>query len=231
MKQIHPIQLHILRKLLFAPVLRYSEMKPIEMENSQFVFHLDKLLEERIVRKEDEGYRLSEKGKEFANRMDDSVVSMRLQPKTTTVFCPVRLVSGEREFLLHTRLKNPFYGCQGFAAHKVWFGELLGEVVETGLFEETGLRGVGELFAIRHFRVFTASSELVEDKIMYAYRFLDVAGVLKSGDEGEFEWVRESMISAYITRPLEEFWEFFSLLTTYSGQISFKEIDQITDKF
>lgn len=46
MKQYHDVQLKILRKLLFAQSLPYSQLKPDEkMENNQLSFHLDKLKE------------------------------------------------------------------------------------------------------------------------------------------------------------------------------------------
>jgi hypothetical protein len=60
MKQLHTIQLMILRKLLFAESLRYGELKPDKkMENNQLSFHLDALLEFSYVEKIDGGYRLT----------------------------------------------------------------------------------------------------------------------------------------------------------------------------
>lgn len=45
MKQLHEIQLQILKKLLFAKELRYTDLKPdVELENNQLDFHLDKLI-------------------------------------------------------------------------------------------------------------------------------------------------------------------------------------------
>jgi hypothetical protein len=45
MKQLHPIQLKILKKLLFAPQLKYTELKPEEhIENNQLSFHLNTLI-------------------------------------------------------------------------------------------------------------------------------------------------------------------------------------------
>ena len=54
MRQLHEIQLQILKKLLFASGLRYAQIKPDpQMENNQFDFHLDQLIDGGYVEKYD----------------------------------------------------------------------------------------------------------------------------------------------------------------------------------
>jgi ADP-ribose pyrophosphatase YjhB (NUDIX family) len=232
MRALHPVQLNILRKLLFTSNSKFSDLKTDDMENSHFIFYLDKLFGEGLIVKEENRYSLTDKGKEFANRMDDKNREFKIQPKTTTVFCCTQELNGEKEFLIYKRLKNPFYGGTGFPAHKVWWGEKLENAVIDGLKTETGLDGENpELLAIRHYHAFSNQKELLEDKLMYIYLFQNPLGELKSDDEGEYFWINENEIQKILINPLPEFAEEYELIKKFKGQIDFKEIDQFTDKF
>jgi ADP-ribose pyrophosphatase YjhB (NUDIX family) len=202
------------------------------MENSQFVFHLDKLIQDGYIQKHASEYTLTTSGKEFANRMDTQEIKLKLQPKTTTVIACTRKNSDEEtEYLIYTRHKNPFYGCQGFPTHKVWYGEKIVDAAHQGLQQECGLCGQAQLFAIRHYHVYNSMHELLEDKIMYAFRFTSLAGELISSADGLFSWVPESQITRFVTNQLEEFFELYNLLKNFNGQISFLERNHITNKF
>ena len=232
MKELHPIQLSILKKLLFANTLRYTDIKPDkELENNQFDYHLDKLIKEEFIEKNNKIYTLTNYEKEFANRMNVKTGRMKQQAKLTTVICCVNTKAQPHEYLIYTRRKHPFYGCQGFPTEKVWFGENIEEAVLRGLKEETGLNGVPKLFAVRHYKVFTHDKKLVEDKVMYVFRFENPRGELKGNEEGEFQWVKDTKIDTYIKKPLEEFFELLTLLKKNFDGINFKELTQVTDKF
>jgi hypothetical protein len=123
MKQLHPIQLQIMKKLLLSPTLRYGEMKPNpDMENNQFDFHLDQLINGNYIKKEDGIYSLTSFGKEYANRMDTDTVAIMKQAKVSAIVLPVKIVNSKKYYLIYTRLKQPFYGCQGFMSGKVSYG-------------------------------------------------------------------------------------------------------------
>lgn len=232
MRALHPVQLNILRKLLFTPQAKFKDLKNDEMENSHFVFYLDKLLNDGLIVENEFGYSLTTYGKEYANRMDDSSLEFKIQPKTTTVFCCVRDSGKDKKYLIYKRLKNPFYGQIGFPAHKVWWGERLSDAVLDGLRVETGLEGKSPmLIAIRHYQVYTPEEELLEDKIMYIYLIQNPQGELKESVEGEYYWVRESELENKFDESLPEFEEEYNLINNFKGEITFKEIDQYTNKF
>ena len=115
MKQLHPIQLKILKKLLFAPQLKYTELKPEEhIENNQLSFHLNTLITMGHIEKVDQHYILTAQGKEYSNRMDSGELHVQLQAKTGVLVCATRGQGDAQEYLIYTRKKHPFFGKQGF---------------------------------------------------------------------------------------------------------------------
>lgn len=168
MNELHKIKIHILRTLLFSNIKRFSEIKPKDMESSQFMFHLKDLILEGLVNKNDENfYELTELGKSFANKYDYDSKNPNIQAKHSIVICAF---NSQNEILLYTRLKNPFYGCQGFMTGKVQYGEKIKDTSRREFFEETGLIGEPQIKAIRHFRVHDKHThKLLEDKVMYIH--------------------------------------------------------------
>jgi len=229
MKDYHLIQQQILKKLLFSESEKFSKLKPFNMEGSQFTFHLDKLIKENLVSKNLNGeYSLTTEGKNIANRIDSDSKTPQMQAKHSAVFACKK----DTEFLIYKRLKNPFYGCQGFPTGKVQYGESIYEAAKKELKEETNLEGEPELIGIRHYTVYTNPNEkLVEDKVMYIFLILNPKGELISNEEGEFQRINTSKISEIVTNPLEEFFEILELIQNFKGEISFKEVKHFTNKF
>jgi ADP-ribose pyrophosphatase YjhB (NUDIX family) len=229
-EQYHPIQRGILNKLLFSPRLNFASLKPLEMEGSQFTFHLNKLLESNLIEKSDEGkYFLTGKGKNIANIYDPESQLPNKQAKHSAVFCATR--NNKQEILIYRRLKEPFFGCQGFPTGKVKYGENILDTAVRELFEETNLVGEPILRAIRHFKVYESETkQLLEDKVMYICEIPDPIGELHSNNEREFQWVKTNEVKTVITNPLEEFEETLSVIMS-SEILTFKEVDQYTSKF
>lgn len=220
----HFIQRKILNDLLFRNKLKYSEMKPEEMEGSQFTFHLNKLLDSGLVEKVDDKYNLTAKGKNIANSFDSDSNNPRKQAKHSVVFCAFRKDDSKNQTLVYKRKKNPFYSHQGYPTGKVMYGESIIETAERELDEETGLIGKAKLIGIRHFRVYyPTKDELVEDKVMYICRIDEPTGELTSNDEGEFQWVDIEKVKDVISNPLPEFQEVFEMNMNFTGEISFDE--------
>lgn len=229
--QLHRIQEAILARLLHSDGLHYSDIKPQEMEGSQFTFHLSKLVERGLVVKNSDGiYVLTDAGKNESNSIDFDSTSPRKQAKHSAVFCATR--NNRAEFLVYTRFKNPFYGCQGFPTGKIQYGESSYETAKRELFEECHLEGEPTLIGIRHYRVYNKEDKtLLEDKVMYIFEICEPVGDLMSNKEGRFEWVSKNSIGNTIVNPLEEFEEIFDLLCSFDGTITYKEVTHYTDRF
>jgi ADP-ribose pyrophosphatase YjhB (NUDIX family) len=211
-------------------------MKPNEnIENNQLNFHIDQLLRDKNIEKVGSIYKLTPKGKEFANRMDTDTTVMKRQGKIGCIQCCIRTINNEPEFLVYTRLKHPFYGSQGYSSGKVDYGERTIDCSKRELFEETGLVGEPELFRIEHQIVYNKeTNELLEDKYFYFHKFLNPTGEIKPSEEGLFEWVPESKLATYITKPFESVERILmisNLMKQEKVELTYLEMNHYADNF
>lgn len=182
----HEAQLAILRHLLFVPSARYAELqKKTDLTSDHFTFHIKQLMSAGYVDKADGVYRLSPKGKEYANRLDTDEHEIERQPKVSVALLIERNRDGKREFLFQQRLKNPYYGFWGRLGGKVRWGESFEEAAARELLEETGLTAKFSfkmLYRKRDYR--HEDDELLEDKIFVIMHTDDVSGDLMVDYEG-----------------------------------------------
>lgn len=164
----HQAQVAILRHLLFSTEASFADiLKTTDMTSDHFNFHIKKLLEEGYVEKLEKGYKLSRKGKEYANRMDTDENEIEKQPKISIAITLERKgEKGEREFLFQQRKKHPYYDFWGRVGGKIRWGETIIEAANRELMEETGLEADFEYKLLYHKRDFDKKTKkLLEDKV------------------------------------------------------------------
>ena len=128
--KIHQAQTGILRELLFVKEAGYAELqKPTGLASDHFNFHISKLVELGLVDKVGRGrYKLSVKGKEYANKLDTDRKTIERQPKVAVLLAIERKAGDKQEMLFQKRTKNPYYGYLGFPTGKISWGE---SIIET----------------------------------------------------------------------------------------------------
>lgn len=192
----HPIQVAILRHLLFTPQAGFADLqKTTDLTSDHFNFHIKKLIEESYVDKTGRVYKLTGKGKEYANRMDTDENEIERQPKVSIVVTLERKnAAGEREFLYQQRLKNPYYGFWGRLGGKMRWGETVIEAADRELFEETGMTADFEYKLLYHKRDFDKQTgRLLEDKIFLCVYATAFKGRLIERFEGGYNrWMTQA---------------------------------------
>ena len=121
--QLHDFQISILRTLLFNPGSRFRDLNKVGITNDHFTFHLHKLMTDNLITKDGNNYYLTQSGKEFANRLDTETLKFERQAKTAIAIHAVRTINGVTQYLIHRRLKEPFYGWYGSHSGKIRWGE------------------------------------------------------------------------------------------------------------
>ncbi len=191
-KTIHGYQISILRELLFKPNARFRDLKKVDVTNDHFTFHVNQLLENGLVVKVDGLYSLSDRGKEFANRMDTDTLVLEHQGKLAVALHALRNVKGERQYLIHQRLKEPFFGWYGSHSGKIRWGENPIVAAKREFFEETGLKGTFKLKGVVHYHHYHQDGRLLEDKYFFVFVITNTKGKLKTNvPEGKNIWVNE----------------------------------------
>jgi ADP-ribose pyrophosphatase YjhB (NUDIX family) len=191
--QIHTAQTSILRELLFHPQAGFAELqKPTGLTSDHFSFHMSRLIELGLVEKIARGeYRLTPKGKEYANRLDTDNNTIERQPKVAVILALEREENGELEYVFQERLKNPYYGFWGLPSGKVRWGETIVETAERECLEETGLSADFSVAGVYHEHVRQKESgDILEDKVFFIVKGVNCRGDLQTDFEGGHnEWM------------------------------------------
>jgi 8-oxo-dGTP pyrophosphatase MutT (NUDIX family) len=185
--KIHEAQTSILRELLFVQQAGFAELqKPTGLSSDHFNFHIARLVELHLVEKVARGkYRLTHKGKEYANKLDTDNKTIERQPKVAVLLAVEREVKGEKQLLFQQRTKNPYYGYWGFPSGKIRWGETILDTAARELMEETGLQADYRITGLYHEHTFLEGEEdAVEDKMFFAVHCTHPLGELIERFEG-----------------------------------------------
>lgn len=190
--KIHEFQISILRELLFKPHARFRDLNKIGISNDHFTKHLNYLVKQGLVNKNEGLYSLSDEGKEFANRMDTDSLKLERQAKLAIALHAIRINNGSTEYLVHQRLKEPFYGWYGSHSGKIRWGETPLICAKREFEEETGLTGDFKLTGVVHYHHFHKDGRLLEDKYFWVYKIRNTKGNFKENiPEGKNIWMTE----------------------------------------
>lgn len=189
----HAAQMAILRELLLADSLNFSALsKSTGLSSDHANFHLKQLAQNEFIEhvpKEYGVYRLTRKGKEYANRMDTDENVIEKQPKISVVLV---IVNEKGEHLQQERLKQPYYGYWGHPTGKIRWGETMVEAGARELLEETGLMADLTPLGFYHKLDYDEDGALLEDKYLCLIYGTNPQGELKEYSDGQRnEWLSD----------------------------------------
>ena len=163
----HDSQMKMLRALLMTTECTFADLnRSAGLTSDHANFHIKRLIEVGYVEhvpKTYGRYRLSRRGKLYANTMDTDAYEIERQAKIT-VDLAIERVDGT--FLVQERQKQPFYGYHGFPTGKIRWGETMGQAGARELLEETGLTADLRVVGIYHKLDYDDNGALLEDKYM-----------------------------------------------------------------
>lgn len=187
-QDLHKVQASILRELLFANGTNFAALNKLGLENHHFTFHIKRLTAEGIVEKKGNKYYLTQKGKLYANKLDVDSLDMEKFGTPSVAVTARRVINGQVHYLVHHRLKEPFYGYYGFVNGKIRFGEYSKDTARRELQEETGLTGTPRILFIGHKMRGPARNDIRLDHYFFLYIVDEPKGKMKDTIEGKNYW-------------------------------------------
>ena len=182
----HHIQRAIVYKLAFSAGLRFSELKPGELENKAFDYHLKKVVKAGYVEKTDDGlYKLTSEG-QLMWRMSQKKSTQADRAYSTLLLAVQRQSDGA--WLLYRRRTHPMFGLTGFMHAKPSPDATAPELAAQVLREQTGLTGEFVVHGHGYFRVFRGGA--VEGFTHFTLlRCNEIQGELRQNSElAEYYW-------------------------------------------
>ncbi len=171
---MHAIQSKIIKDLTLNENLRYSQLKPAQIDGNLFSYHLKELLKREFIIKDNDRYTLTPQGAQYVARLSLDNSEIRVQPKVVTA---IVYKYKDGSYLMLKKDKQPFYGYVSLPYGKIHVGERLADAASRELYEKTGLRGeceqkgvlnmlalddVGDVFMHTIFHIFTVT-KLIDD--------------------------------------------------------------------
>ncbi len=149
----HHIQKSIVYDLAFAESLRFSELKPDDMENKAFTYHLKKVVKAGLVEKQDDGsYALTMKGRRVGKGALKKE-SRLLDRAYSILLLAVRNIEDDT-WLLYKRQTQPLLGLTGFMQAQPVAGADTGSTAQQTCFEQTGIEAKFAVQGHGYFRVY-----------------------------------------------------------------------------
>lgn len=237
MKQLHQLQLIILKRLMFAPSLKFSQLKEVlDVASNSLTFHLNALTQKNLCVKQDESYRLTSLGKEYANTMDTNEFVVKKQAKIGVMVCATRTESnGSSSVLIQTRTKQPFWWKQWCVTWKIHWWESPLTTARRELYEETWLIGSAKLVKVMHYTEFDYETQkLLTDTYLFLCHIHNPQWIIIDTKEWTSQRVHESKIRSILTNPYRSIDDFIAIYTTckeFGWSISLVEESQYTADF
>ncbi len=189
----HPARLSILEALkVSSGGLRYTDMRPGDIENDLYNYHLQQLVKQGLVLKGQGKYILTAKGKEFLIELSPIEESGELNQFKLAAMCiVVREVGDGMEILYQYRTREPFLGELEIMAGGIKRGEPVIEAAKRRAFEEAGVTADFSLLGLLRKTRYDHLGRLYSDILFHVCVCRDYSG----GNEQINEFGRKRWLS------------------------------------
>lgn len=184
---MHWIQKHILRQLAVNDTLRYTDLKPDNVEGNLFMYHLNQLVNDDLINKNDKKYQLSTTGKKYVSSMSLKSGSTRRQPRIVVMFIAQ---NKNGEYLLFKWKRQPYLNLISFPFGKIHYGCSVLDLANKELEWKSGLKDKIEYSGDIYVQTIKGN-ETIDHYLAHIFRVTDISGKIQSdGIQGKSFWSR-----------------------------------------
>ncbi len=180
----HHIQKDIINRLSQASELRFSELKPTQLESNSFMYHIKQLITSGYVEKTESGYTLTPTGLTYVDGLSLKSSKPRKQAKILSV---IVLKNSKGEYILARRKYQPFIGTLLFPGGKQHYGESPEDHVVRELQEQFGLTGAPVRRGLVDQRTFSKGT-LITHVLTHVYEMAYDGSVPVESPKFVYEW-------------------------------------------
>jgi ADP-ribose pyrophosphatase YjhB (NUDIX family) len=184
----HHIQKEILLRLSKAPSLRFSELKPEELESNAFMYHLKQLQAQKLVDKTEAGYQLSDDGLAYIDGFSFNTLKLRKQPKVISILA-VRNTAGQ--WLLAKRKYQPYINQYMLPSGKQHLGEAPAQHADRELKEKLHINVPLKRRGLSDIRIYRGD-KLITHVLAHIYEgVVDDASLPPETHQFSFDWIKK----------------------------------------
>lgn len=154
---------------MYKEFARFRDLRPPHTDTNLFSYHLKALIKAGFVQKTDDGYRLSQRGLAYVDRVSTEKMAIRTQPKIITMLV---VQNSDGDVLLQRRTKQPYINAWTLPYGKLHSEDQTIEIAakreakEKLQLDDQNLRHVGEAYI----RV-SIDDQLVSTTLSHIFRF------------------------------------------------------------
>lgn len=180
----HHIQKDIITRLSQARELRFSELKPAQLESNSFMYHVKQLITSGFVEKTDTGYTLTPAGLTYVDGLSLKSSRPRKQAKILSV---IVLKNKQGQYVLARRKYQPFIDTFLFPGGKQHYGESPEDHVRRELQEQFGLTGTPRRRGLVDQRSYSRGT-LITHVLTHVYELVYEGVVPPESPKFVYEW-------------------------------------------
>lgn len=158
----NPIKRHIIGLLMKNKKLKYSDLMPVDVDNVLFNYHLQHLVKNGLLEKDENYYSLSSKGLQATTNITDSGIYF---PKFTPKY-KLYLIENDTILLQHIQ-RTRWNGDITALSSKVVYGTGIEERANFRMKEKAGIEVHMKWVGTVRTRAFTKEKDLVDDSIYF----------------------------------------------------------------